>query len=150
MKVAPVPGCLGCPGRLSGCLEAVLLGPRLYPTAAASGCESKRVSAALPRRWRSVPKRFPDRESVRRLVRGEEFAAWIAVVPQGVIGGVGVPAASRRRPEAGLERARVAAHARLGDLERLAPVAADPEARPPIAFTAAEGGRGVRSWPSRT
>ena len=83
------------------------------------------------------------------MVRGEQFAAWIAVVPQGVIGGVGVPAASGPRPEAGLERARLAAHARLGDLERLAPVAADPEAGP-IAFTAAEGGRGVRSWPSGT
>jgi len=74
-----------------------------------------------------LPERFPDRAAARDFIRSEAFSAWIAVVQQVVIGGVGVPAASGPIPEIVLERARVAAHALLGDLERLAQVAADPE-----------------------
>ena len=71
------------------------------------------------------PERFPDRASVRNFVRGEEFGAWMAVLQQVVIGGVGVPATSGPIPEIVLERAQVAAHAVLGDVERLAQVAAE-------------------------
>ncbi len=86
------------------------------------------------------PERFPDRASVRRFVRGEPFAAWIAVVQQVVIGGVGVPAAPGPMPGSVLERAQIAAHALLGDLALLAQVAAE-EAGGPIAFTAGESAR---------
>ena len=83
------------------------------------------------------PERFADRASVRRFVAGEPFAAWIAVVQQVVIGGVGVPAASGPMPGSVLERAQITAHALLGDLELLARVAAE-QTGGPIAFTAAE------------
>ncbi len=86
------------------------------------------------------PERFPDRASVRRFVQGEPFAAWIAVVQQVVIGGVGVPAASGPMPGTVLERAQIAAHALLGDLALLARVAAE-QAGGPIAFSAAESAR---------
>ena len=73
------------------------------------------------------------------------------MIQQVVIGGVGVPAACEPMPGSVMERAQIAAHALLGDLELLARVAAE-QTGGPIAFTAAEsalepGGR-IAQWAS--